>query len=223
MSASSGFFPSLTGWVYQPRQGKRKRFPLPVSAVFSSASQSILATNPAAVCPFQPPACSVVIPSVQTSIGHAVCEFSVVNYLKNSGFIYCSESYTYGSVDVVKTIPQSFSTPLFLLVLLCTAPLPPSLYLLFLPPLKFFWHLHCPQVSAIVFVAPGYLLLSLGLFVSLLLSTHFLLSYSCFFFCLHLTSIFSHQLLTAVVFSTALLNLKKKIKYLFMLFGNIQR
>ncbi|XP_068004221.1 transcription factor SOX-30 [Melanerpes formicivorus] len=61
------------GWVYQPRQGKRKRFPLPVSAVFSSASQSIIATNPAAVCPFQPPACSVVIPSVQTGIGHAVC------------------------------------------------------------------------------------------------------------------------------------------------------
>ncbi|NXG52863.1 SOX30 factor, partial [Psilopogon haemacephalus] len=61
------------GWVYQPRQGKRKRFPLPVSAVFSSASQNLIATNTAAICPFQSPACSVVIPNVQNSIGHPVC------------------------------------------------------------------------------------------------------------------------------------------------------
>ncbi|NXP70677.1 SOX30 factor, partial [Ramphastos sulfuratus] len=61
------------GWVYQPRQSKRKRFTLPVSAVFSSASQSIVTTNPAAICPFQSPACSVVIPNVQNSIAHPVC------------------------------------------------------------------------------------------------------------------------------------------------------
>ncbi|NXD76346.1 SOX30 factor, partial [Halcyon senegalensis] len=61
------------GWVYQPRQGKRKRFPLPVSAVFSSASQSIVTTNPAGICPFQSPAYSVVIPNVKNSIGHPVC------------------------------------------------------------------------------------------------------------------------------------------------------
>ncbi|XP_009504442.2 transcription factor SOX-30 [Phalacrocorax carbo] len=61
------------GWVYQPRQGKRKRFPLPVSAVFSSASQSIIATNPSGICPFQSPAYSVVIPNVKNSIGHPVC------------------------------------------------------------------------------------------------------------------------------------------------------
>ncbi|KAM9289513.1 transcription factor SOX-30 [Morus bassanus] len=61
------------GWVYQPRQGKRKRFPLPVSAVFSGASQSIIATNPAGICPFQSPAYSVVIPNVKSTIGHPVC------------------------------------------------------------------------------------------------------------------------------------------------------
>ncbi|NXS96841.1 SOX30 factor, partial [Jacana jacana] len=61
------------GWVYQPRPGKRKRFPLPVSAVFSGTSQSIITTSPAGICPFQSPAYSVVIPSVKTSIGHPVC------------------------------------------------------------------------------------------------------------------------------------------------------
>ncbi|XP_065500447.1 transcription factor SOX-30 [Caloenas nicobarica] len=62
------------GWVYQPRPGKRKRFPLPVSAVFAGAPQSIITTNPAGICPFQPPAYSVVIPNVKNSIGHPVCE-----------------------------------------------------------------------------------------------------------------------------------------------------
>ncbi|NXI74245.1 SOX30 factor, partial [Anseranas semipalmata] len=62
------------GWVYQPRPGKRKRFPLAVSALLSSTTQSIITTNPAAICPFQSPAYSVVIPSVQNSIGHPVCE-----------------------------------------------------------------------------------------------------------------------------------------------------
>ncbi|NXS59534.1 SOX30 factor, partial [Brachypteracias leptosomus] len=64
---------AFPGWVYQPRQGKRKRFPLPVTTVFSSASQSIIATNPAGVCPFQPPAYSVVIPNIKNSIGRPVC------------------------------------------------------------------------------------------------------------------------------------------------------
>ncbi|XP_075571851.1 transcription factor SOX-30 [Pelecanus crispus] len=62
------------GWVYQPRPGKRKRFPLPVSAVFSSTSQSIIATSPAGMCPFQSPVYPVVIPNVKNSIGHPVCE-----------------------------------------------------------------------------------------------------------------------------------------------------
>uniref|UniRef100_A0A8B9T6Q4 Transcription factor SOX-30 n=1 Tax=Anas platyrhynchos TaxID=8839 RepID=A0A8B9T6Q4_ANAPL len=52
------------GWVYQPRPGKRKRFPL----------NSIITTNPAAVLPFQSPGYSIVIPTVQNSIGHPVCE-----------------------------------------------------------------------------------------------------------------------------------------------------
>ncbi|XP_009701453.1 PREDICTED: transcription factor SOX-30, partial [Cariama cristata] len=61
------------GWVYQPRPGKRKRFPLPVSDVFSGTSQSIITTNPAGICPFQSPAYSVVIPNVKSVIGHPVC------------------------------------------------------------------------------------------------------------------------------------------------------
>ncbi|NWX14810.1 SOX30 factor, partial [Aegotheles bennettii] len=64
------------GWVYQPRLGKRKRFPLPGSAVFTGTSQNTIATNPAGICPFPPPAYSVVIPSVKNGIGHPVCEFS---------------------------------------------------------------------------------------------------------------------------------------------------
>lgn len=76
MSAS---FSSLTGWVYQPRPGKRKRFPLNVSGLLSGTTQSIITTNPAAVLPFQSPGYSVVIPTVQNSIGHPVCEFSILN------------------------------------------------------------------------------------------------------------------------------------------------
>ncbi|NWX95405.1 SOX30 factor, partial [Nothoprocta ornata] len=62
------------GWVYQPRPGKRKRFPLTASTVFSSTSQNIITTNPTAIYPFRSPAYSVVIPNVQNSVGHAVCE-----------------------------------------------------------------------------------------------------------------------------------------------------
>uniref|UniRef100_A0A8B9CGA1 Transcription factor SOX-30 n=1 Tax=Anser brachyrhynchus TaxID=132585 RepID=A0A8B9CGA1_9AVES len=62
------------GWVYQPRPGKRKRFPLNVSGLLSGTTQTIITTNPAAVLPFQSPGYSVVIPTVQNSIGHPVCE-----------------------------------------------------------------------------------------------------------------------------------------------------
>ncbi|XP_010075832.1 PREDICTED: transcription factor SOX-30, partial [Pterocles gutturalis] len=62
------------GWVYQPRAGKKKRLPLPISTVFSGTSQSIITTNPAGTWPPQSPAYSVVIPSVKNSIGHPVCE-----------------------------------------------------------------------------------------------------------------------------------------------------
>ncbi|CAM5159551.1 unnamed protein product [Natator depressus] len=62
------------GWVYQPRPGKRKRFPLTVSTVFPGTSQNIITTNPTAIYPFRSPTYSVVIPSVQNSIGHPACE-----------------------------------------------------------------------------------------------------------------------------------------------------
>ncbi|NXI39541.1 SOX30 factor, partial [Galbula dea] len=60
-------------WVYQPRQGKKKSFPLPVSAACSSTSQSITATNATAICPIQTPVYSLVIPNVKNGIGHPVC------------------------------------------------------------------------------------------------------------------------------------------------------
>ncbi|NXU55060.1 SOX30 factor, partial [Turnix velox] len=59
------------GWVYQPRPGKRKRFPLPVKAVFSGTSQTIITTAPAYI---QSPAYSVVIPNVTNGIVHPICE-----------------------------------------------------------------------------------------------------------------------------------------------------
>ncbi|XP_040538851.1 transcription factor SOX-30 [Gallus gallus] len=62
------------GWVYQPRPGKRKRYPLAVSAVFSSTTQNIITTNPVAVYPFPSPAFPAAMHSIQKNIGHPVCE-----------------------------------------------------------------------------------------------------------------------------------------------------
>ncbi|XP_075399291.1 transcription factor SOX-30 [Tenrec ecaudatus] len=62
------------GWVYQPRPGKRKRFPLSVSNVFSGTTQSIISTNPTAIYPYRSPTYSVVIPSLQNTITHPVGE-----------------------------------------------------------------------------------------------------------------------------------------------------
>ncbi|KYO22899.1 transcription factor SOX-30 [Alligator mississippiensis] len=66
------------GWVYQPRPGKRKRFPLTVSTMFSGTSQNIITTNPTTIYPFRTPTYSVVIPGVQSSISHPVCEASTI-------------------------------------------------------------------------------------------------------------------------------------------------
>ncbi|XP_041123009.1 transcription factor SOX-30-like [Polyodon spathula] len=53
------------GWVYQPRPGKRKRYPLGISSsLMSGASQSVLSTTPAPV--MRPTTYSVVIPNIQT-------------------------------------------------------------------------------------------------------------------------------------------------------------
>ncbi|XP_055963942.1 LOW QUALITY PROTEIN: transcription factor SOX-30 [Sorex fumeus] len=60
------------GWVYQPRPGKRKRFPLSVSNVFSGTTQNIISTNPTTVYPYRSPTYSVVIPSLQNTITHPV-------------------------------------------------------------------------------------------------------------------------------------------------------
>ncbi|XP_049730174.1 transcription factor SOX-30 isoform X1 [Elephas maximus indicus] len=62
------------GWVYQPRPGKRKRFPLSVSNVFSGTTQSIISTNPTTIYPYRSPTYSVVIPSLQNTITHPVGE-----------------------------------------------------------------------------------------------------------------------------------------------------
>ncbi|KAK2117014.1 Transcription factor SOX-30, partial [Saguinus oedipus] len=60
------------GWVYQPRPGKRKRFPLSVSNVFSGTTQNIITTNPTTVFPYHSPTYSVVIPSLQNPITRPV-------------------------------------------------------------------------------------------------------------------------------------------------------
>ncbi|XP_054423868.1 transcription factor SOX-30 [Pteronotus mesoamericanus] len=62
------------GWVYQPRPGKRKRFPLSVSNVFSGTTQNITSTNPTTIYPYRSPTYSVVIPSLQNTIIHPVGE-----------------------------------------------------------------------------------------------------------------------------------------------------
>ncbi|XP_008253553.3 transcription factor SOX-30 isoform X1 [Oryctolagus cuniculus] len=62
------------GWVYQPRPGKRKRFPLSVSNVFSGTTQNIISTNPTTIYPYRSPTYSVVIPSLQNPITHPVGE-----------------------------------------------------------------------------------------------------------------------------------------------------
>nr|KAF6448938.1 SRY-box transcription factor 30 [Rousettus aegyptiacus] len=62
------------GWVYQPRPGKRKRFPLSVSNVFSGTTQNIISTNPTTIYPYRSPTYSVVIPSLQNTITHPVGE-----------------------------------------------------------------------------------------------------------------------------------------------------
>ncbi|XP_007535660.1 transcription factor SOX-30 [Erinaceus europaeus] len=62
------------GWVYQPRPGKRKRFPLSVSNVFSGTTQNIISTNPTTIYPYRSPTYSVVIPSLQNTIAHPVGE-----------------------------------------------------------------------------------------------------------------------------------------------------
>uniref|UniRef100_A0A2K6EY78 Transcription factor SOX-30 n=1 Tax=Propithecus coquereli TaxID=379532 RepID=A0A2K6EY78_PROCO len=62
------------GWVYQPRPGKRKRFPLSVSNVFSGTSHNIISTNPTTIYPYRSPTYSVVIPSLQNTITHPVGE-----------------------------------------------------------------------------------------------------------------------------------------------------
>ncbi|KAI5939494.1 Transcription factor SOX-30 [Manis javanica] len=61
------------GWVYQPRPGKRKRFPLSVPNVFSGTTQNIISTNPT-IYPYRPTTYSVVIPSLQNTIIHPVGE-----------------------------------------------------------------------------------------------------------------------------------------------------
>ncbi|XP_074086268.1 transcription factor SOX-30 isoform X2 [Macrotis lagotis] len=62
------------GWVYQPRPGKRKRFPLSVSTVFSGTTQNIISTNPTTIYPYRSPTYSVVIPNLQNTITHPVGE-----------------------------------------------------------------------------------------------------------------------------------------------------
>ncbi|NWX45443.1 SOX30 factor, partial [Steatornis caripensis] len=91
-------------WVYQPQPSKRKRFPLPASTVFSSTSQTIITTNPAAICPIQSPAYSVVIPNVKNSIGHPVCEDASAIHLPASSIQHASPVTLYKSTSASTTL-----------------------------------------------------------------------------------------------------------------------
>ncbi|NXW54151.1 SOX30 factor, partial [Eurystomus gularis] len=97
------------GWVYQPRQGKRKRFPLPATTVFSSTSQSIITTNPAGVCPFQAPAYSVVISNVQNGIGHPVCASPAIRLpassIQHAGLITLLQTTSASTTSVTVPAP----------------------------------------------------------------------------------------------------------------------
>ncbi|XP_059948085.1 transcription factor SOX-30-like isoform X2 [Mesoplodon densirostris] len=69
------------GWIYQPRSGKRKRFPLSVSNVLSGSTQYIISANPTTVYPYCSPTSSVVIPSLQNTITHSVARALIVGLL----------------------------------------------------------------------------------------------------------------------------------------------
>ncbi|XP_030690115.1 transcription factor SOX-30 isoform X3 [Globicephala melas] len=69
------------GWIYQPRPGKRKRFPLSVSNVLSGTTQNIISTNSTTVYPYCSPTYSVVIPSLQNPITHSVARALIVGLL----------------------------------------------------------------------------------------------------------------------------------------------
>ncbi|KAM8764767.1 transcription factor SOX-30 isoform 2-T2 [Rhynchonycteris naso] len=66
------------GWVYQPRPGKRKRFPLSVSNVFSGTTQNMTSTNSTTIYPYRSPTYSVVIPSLQNTLIHPVARALIV-------------------------------------------------------------------------------------------------------------------------------------------------
>ncbi|KAM4675772.1 transcription factor SOX-30 [Discoglossus pictus] len=57
------------GWVYQPRPGKRKRFPLGVSSEYSSSSRNMITSSSAPVYSYSSPAYSIMIPSLGHSVG----------------------------------------------------------------------------------------------------------------------------------------------------------
>ncbi|KFZ62605.1 Transcription factor SOX-30, partial [Podiceps cristatus] len=97
--------------------GKRKRFPLPDSAVFSGSSQSIFATNPAGIYPFQAPAYSVVIPNIKNSIGHPVCETPAIRLpassIQHAGPITLFQATSAGTASSLRPVisPRHFAEP----------------------------------------------------------------------------------------------------------------
>ncbi|NWW90902.1 SOX30 factor, partial [Rhynochetos jubatus] len=103
-------------WVYQPRPGKKKRFALPASAVFSGASQRFIATNPTGICPFQ--SHSVVIPSVKNSIVQPVCEAPSAiclpaSSIRHAGPITLFQTTGVGTTSVAVPVSTLALRPLF--------------------------------------------------------------------------------------------------------------
>ncbi|XP_064422938.1 transcription factor SOX-30 [Latimeria chalumnae] len=61
------------GWVYQPRPGKRKHFPLSSTAsVFPSTTPNIITTAQTNAYPYRPTTYSVVIPNLQASVARPI-------------------------------------------------------------------------------------------------------------------------------------------------------
>nr|XP_045009239.1 transcription factor SOX-30 isoform X2 [Jaculus jaculus] len=92
------------GWVYQPRPGKRKRFPLSVSNVFSGSTQNIIPTNPATIYPYRSPSYSMVIPSLQNTITHPVARVLIVGLLLA---MEISQAQCQNVLDIMKTGTKS--------------------------------------------------------------------------------------------------------------------
>ncbi|XP_010195022.2 transcription factor SOX-30 [Colius striatus] len=110
-------------WVYKPQPSKKKPLPLPVSTVASSPSQTVITTSPAGICPCQLSPYPVVIPQVEKTISHPVCESSSAIHLMPSS-IPCVGPVTVFQATNVNTAPMTVPAPVLHAVATPLQPLP---------------------------------------------------------------------------------------------------